>query len=355
MSIPYLPGWWDEISKSATGLVQQLPQFIQPDRVASKKLEGMLQQNPMLAEQLSNMDEGTRKLLEQSMGFKKQAPISSMPVGAERKMREMTQGILGEVMADPIKRQDYIKKVTGARTDTDIKKETQDLTKGQQEIDINAMNAELLTGKLKDFKRTQANVDAALAKYPDLTNVNYKQIVRDLIRTGKPVDPALITASVQDEGAKALLDLGIKSELMSMENEYAMRLRTAKDPNTSALLLRTLTEQANQIETTQQRLMMQKQMAEKALVDDNAFKLASITAANDKDPAKRKEAQAVVDAKMAPIKEIDKAIATYMQAGLDIQQRTEKYGEMIGLPKLDKKEDTVEKRLLKAKERAGIK
>lgn len=353
MSIPYLPGWWDEISKSATGLVQQLPQFIQPDRVASKKLEGMLQQNPMLAEQLSNMDEGTRKLLEQSMGFKKQAPISSMPVGAERKMREMTQGILGEVMADPIKRQDYIKKVTGARTDTDIKKETQDLTKGQQEIDINAMNAELLTGKLKDFKRTQANVDAALAKYPDLTNVNYKQIVRDLIRTGKPVDPALITASIQDEGAKALLDLGIKSELMSMENEYAMRLRTAKDPNTSALLLRTLTEQANQIETTQQRLMMQRQLLQKDL-ESKDYVMASITAKNDKDPAKRKEAQAVVDATMAPIKEIDKAIATYMQAGLDIQQRTEKYGEMIGLPKLDKKPETPEERAARLRKLAGM-
>lgn len=354
MSIPYLPGWWDEISKNATGLVSQLPQFIQPDRVASKKLEQMLQQNPMLAEQMSNMDAGTRQLLEQSIGFRKQAPISAMPVGAERQMREMTQGILGEVMKDPVKRQDYIKKVTGARTDTDIKKEQQELTTGQQQIDINAMNAELLSGKVKDFKRTQASVDAALAKYPDLSGVNYKTIVRDLIRTGKPVDPALITASIQDEGAKALLDLGIKSELMSLENEYAMRLRTAKDPNTSALLLRTLTEQANQIETTQQRLMMQKQAAEKSLVDDTAFKLASITAANDKDPAKRKAAQAIVDAKMAPIQEIDKAIATYMQAGLDIQQRTEKYGEMIGLPKLDKKPETPQERMARLRKAAGM-
>lgn len=349
MSIPYLPGWWDEISKGATGLVQQLPQFIQPDRVANKKLQEMLQQNPMLAEQLSNMDDGTRKLLEQSLGFKKESPVSQLPVGAERKMREMNMGLLNEVMATPEGKQDYLKKIYGARTEADKKKESQELTQGQQQLDINALNTELLTGKVKDMKRTQANIDSALAKYPDLTNINYKQIVRDLIRSGKPVDPALITASVQDEGAKTLLELGIKSELMDLENRYAMQLRTAKDPNTPALLLRTLTEQANQIETTQQRLMMQRQLVQGELEKDRSYGMIKFRANNGD-----KEAQKIVNEKEAPLREIDKAISTYMQAGIDIQQRTEKYGEMIGLPKLEPKKETPEERMARLRKAAGM-
>jgi hypothetical protein len=39
MSLPYIPGWWDEISKNAMGLAQQLPEQFQPQRVAQKRLQ----------------------------------------------------------------------------------------------------------------------------------------------------------------------------------------------------------------------------------------------------------------------------------------------------------------------------
>ena len=352
MSIPYLPGWWDEISKNATGLAQQLPQFIQPDRVANKKLQEMVQQNPMILEQMGNMDAGTRSLLEQSLGFRKHAPISQLPVGAERQMREMNMGLLNETLASPEGKQDYLKKTLGRRTATDLKKEQQELAQGAQALDLNAMNIELTSGKVKDYKRTQAAIDAAMQKYPDLQGINYKVLVRDMIRTGKPIDPAMITASMQDEGAKTLFEVAVKSELMSLENEYSMRLRTAKDPNTSALLLRTLTEQANQIETTQQRLFAQKQLAEKSLENNIAYRTGMMS----KDPVRKAEAQKIYDATVGGI---DKALQTYMQAGIDIQKRTEKYGELIGLPKVEEATTTKDspaeiERKRKLRELAGL-
>ena len=344
MSIPYLPGWWDEINKgNAIGnLVQQLPQVIQPDNVAQRRLQTMLQQNPMLAEQMSNMDEGTRKLLEQSLGFKNQSPISQLPVGAERQQRELMQGLLGETLADPTGREDLLKRFYGKRTKVDVTKEQLDVQGKQveidaakQTIDINDLNKQLLGGKVSDMKRTQADIDKAMLAYPDLKGINYKSLVRDSIRSGRPVDPALITATFQSEGAKALFEIAVKSELMGLENEYSMRLRTAKDPNTSMLLLRTLTEQANQIETTQQRLLAQRGLFQKELEAQPSYKMMKFRASNGDKAATEEVARLE-----APLVQIDKSISEYMQAGLDIQKRTEKYSDMIGLPKVDKQKIT---------------
>jgi hypothetical protein len=346
MSLPYIPGWWDSISGNATKLAQQLPQVIQPDNVAQKRLQEMLQQNPMLLEQMSNMDEGTRKQLEQTLGFKKNTPISALPVGAQRQQREMEQKEVAGIQADPTKYQDYLAGKYKVRTEDQRKADGLKIKGAEQEIDINALNMEVMSGKVKDMKRTQADVDAAIAKYPDLSKVNYKAIVREFVRQGRPIDPALLTASINNEGARAALDLGIKTELMSLENEYSMRLRTAKDPNTSALLLRTLTEQANQIEATQQRLLAQRQQALKELEDgpnSMTYKMMSLS----KDPAQRKQAMDIYN---NTVGKIDEALNTYMQAGIDIQARTEAYGDLIGIPKAEKKETPAERaaRLRKA-------
>lgn len=149
MSIPYLPGWWDEISKNATGLAQQLPQFIQPDRVANKKLQEMVQQNPMILEQMGNMDAGTRSLLEQSLGFQKQAPISQLPVGAQRQERELNQQLLNETMATPEGREE----VRAGRTNT--------LTMRKRKAEeLGLQNAELtLEGRIIDNKTGQIKLD----------------------------------------------------------------------------------------------------------------------------------------------------------------------------------------------------
>ena len=342
MTLPYIPGWWDSISQNATKFVSQLPERIQPDNVANRRLQEMVRQNPDILNQLGNMDEGTRKLFEQSIGYRNQAPISALPVGAERQMREMKQGAMNRVMATPEGAAEIDASLTGTLTPTQRKKDYLAI-KGQevgikgaeQSIDINALNKELLTGKVKDMQRAQSQIDAAIAKYPDLSQVNYKSIVRDFVRRGQPIDPALMTASINDEGAKSLLELGIKTELMALENEYSMRLRTAKDPNTSMLLLRTLTEQANQIETTQQRLLGQRQLIQSELDKDRSYTILKIKANNGD-----KAAQEQLVVREAPLKQIDQALNTYMQAGVDIQQRTEKYGEMLGLPKTQKQKIT---------------
>jgi hypothetical protein len=261
------------------------------------------------------------------MGFKKQSPVTGLPVGAQRQMREMDQKNLSEIMADPVKREEYQAGRYNLLRATQRKKEEQDLKTGEQQINLNDLNMELVSGNVKDMKRTQSKIDAAISQYPDLSKVNYRAVVRDFIRQGKPIDSNLMTATLADPGAKQVLEMGIQSELKALEHEYSMRLKTARDPNTSMLLLRTLTEQANQIETTQQRLLAQRQMMQKSLEEDNTYKLNKMAAAQG-----NKEAQKVVEEIEKPLKAIDTAINTYMQEGLRIQAKTSLYADQLGLP-----------------------
>lgn len=138
-----MPGWWDEISKNATGLVSQLPQMIQPDRVAGKRLQEMVQQNPMLLEQFSNMDDGTRNMLAQSLGFKNENPIAQLPVGAQRQERETKQKLRNEVMADPVKREEMLANEFGFLT-----------PQARQEKALN------IEGKILDNKTGKLKIDA---------------------------------------------------------------------------------------------------------------------------------------------------------------------------------------------------
>lgn len=157
MSLPYIPGWWDEISKNATAFAGQLPQMIQPDRVANKKLQEMVQQNPMLLEQFSNMDEGTRNMLAQSLGFKNENPIAKLPVGAARKERDYQQGLRNEVMSDPASRAEAL--ATQFGTKTPKQRQAEDVTLEGRILDNK-------TGKLKldVLEKEVARNEAILSK-----------------------------------------------------------------------------------------------------------------------------------------------------------------------------------------------
>jgi hypothetical protein len=73
----------------------------------------MVQQNPAILEQLGNMDDASRKLFEQTMGFKKQSPVTGLPVGVQRAERERIQGLRNEAMKDPTKADELVSKDLG--------------------------------------------------------------------------------------------------------------------------------------------------------------------------------------------------------------------------------------------------
>jgi hypothetical protein len=184
MTIPYVPGWWDSISQNATGLMKQLPGVIQPDNVAQKRLQEMVQQNPMLLEQFSNMDDGTRNMLAQSLGFKNQNPIAQLPVGAQRQEREEMQGLRKEVLADPRSRQEFIGSKFGTKTDQERTIQDQQITNNDittqiRKLDFKKMTRDDGLAELMTAESTRA-LQALQQARKDQPNLNFNKIISGL-------------------------------------------------------------------------------------------------------------------------------------------------------------------------------
>ena len=81
----YIPGWAEGLLQS--GDLRRLGgaavEKFAPDLVANRKLQALVQQNPMLLSQIENMTPEARAAMEQTLGFKKQTPLQGLPVGAE--------------------------------------------------------------------------------------------------------------------------------------------------------------------------------------------------------------------------------------------------------------------------------
>jgi hypothetical protein len=333
MSMPYLPGWWDEISKNATGFAQQLPQLLQPNNVAQRKLEQAIQQNPMMLEQIANMDESQRGMIAQGFGFRGQNPFQNIGMGAQREERNRNNESLNRVSSTPQGMQELDAARTGTRTADqreisalNIQGGKQGLLQGTQNLRKGELDISAATLTLKGAAQKQKQVDAAMLKYPDLSKINYKQLVRTAIQTGEPIDPAALTAARQDEGASMLLDLGIKTELMKEENRLSMQLRVAKDPNTSMLLLRTMTELGNQFETEQQRLISMINMGKKELSTNMAYTIGSLPSASAENKA---QAQSAYE---AGVGQYEKQYMNALRNSQAVSARTQEYANTL-MPK----------------------
>lgn len=350
MSLPYIPGWWDEIGKSATSLVSQLPQMIQPDRVANKRLQEMVQQNPMLLEQFSNMDEGTRNMLAQSLGFKNENPIAALPVGAQRQERERITKTRAELMKDPNNAAEMNAKEFGLLRPAERMQEGLTLKKTQQEIGQNDLLNEINTFKVKDIKRTQTMIDEAVKQFPDLAKVDYKARVRDFVRQGKPINAMLALATEQNPGAAAVMDLAVKVELQKLEAEQRAALARAKDPNTKTMYLRTLTELGNQFNDQEGKLVQQRTAAEQMLQKDNRYRLMGIQAQSD--PAAKAALQTM---EQQAFGDLDKQITAVREAAVENSRRLNAMSEQVGKEEgIVPKQETPEQRKARLRKAAGF-
>lgn len=255
MSLPYIPGWWDEISKSATSFASQLPQIIQPDSVAQKRLQEMIQQNPMLLSQIENMTPEARMGMEQTLGFKNKNPLQSLPVGAQLKQQMEDAKYLETLTPE----QRDIRQATrvGTLSLTEIERKKKEESQSDQKFQIDLQNGTLqnkvLTGQADEVERIGKQVASSLAKHPTLQGVDMNKLVRDAIRNNTPIDPELITAIQSNVGAKQLFDIAYTVELAKFKNELDTRLAKTKSPQDEALLLRTLTEIGNQLNDQEAR------------------------------------------------------------------------------------------------------
>jgi hypothetical protein len=255
MSLPYIPGWWDEISKSATSFASQLPQIIQPDSVAQKRLQEMIQQNPMLLSQIENMTPEARRSMEQTLGFKNKNPLQSLPVGAQLKQQMADAKYLETLTPEQqdIRQAARVGTLSLPELQRKKTKESQEDQKFQMDLNNGTLQNQVLTGQAKEVERIGKQVESALAKYPTLQGIDINKIVKGAVRSGAPVDPQLITAIQSDPGAKQLFDIAYTSELTKFKNELDTRLAKSRSTQDETLLLRTLAEIGNQLNDQEAR------------------------------------------------------------------------------------------------------
>lgn len=253
MAIAYQPGWFEMLQQAGLGnAMNNISNAVAPDAMAAQRLRELTMQNPMLMEQIANMDDGTRQGLANTLGFKNKNPLAQLPIGNERRQREELQSAIKSL--DATGKSERAAALTGTRTAQQRAAQEQDLALGTQQQQLNALNTEILSGRVKDMKRMDTMLLDAQSKVPELDKVDINAVVSDFLRKGKPIDSSLAMVIQNNPGARELFDLASKRTLQQMQDEARQRLASMKDPNESMLYLRALTEYGNQINDAQMRV-----------------------------------------------------------------------------------------------------
>lgn len=178
MSIPYLPGWWDEINRggAVTNFVSQLPGIIQPDRVAGKRLQELVQQNPMLMTQISEMDEGQRQAFANALGFRDfgKSGLGNLSEGPQLRQRREVERYLAT--ATPEQKDIALAAKAGTKSKRELTQNDTLFGLGVQEKEQNirtgAQQEQLNAIKLNEAKELENLSSTLKVKYPaDTFNV----------------------------------------------------------------------------------------------------------------------------------------------------------------------------------------
>lgn len=267
MSLPYIPGWWDTISQNAQRLAQQLPQSIEPQRVAERQFQQLVQQNPMLMQEFANMDPATREMMSQAMGMKTMPEtLTKLPKGRKLKAEEEMDAFRSSLSPEMQQRM-YLTQL-GLKPESEYM-----LERTGKELDIAGKTTEiegqkqrnLLGGlQIRDAERNEADILKASKKYPELAGININNLARDIVRTNQQVDPNLITAITANPGAKVLFEKAVASQQMKYEGDLRAQLakmRTPQDKNNLAMeLLRTLQAQGASLENQLDQLNVEQRL-----------------------------------------------------------------------------------------------
>jgi hypothetical protein len=262
MTIPYLPGWWDEINRggAAEKFVGGLDRRMRPNAYAQQSLQQMVSQNPAVLEQISNMDEGQRALFAQAMGFTNPNAFSNlMPGPALAQRQEQERAIAG---LTPDQTSERASKIAGVRpqeeiTRARIEQEQKDLA-FNQDLETGKVNLQILTAKGNEIKRLEGMIQQGLDKYGTVENMPIRSLVRDFVRSGRDIDPLQSLVISQHPGAASLFDAAVKLELQTLQNEAQRSIATMRNPAENQIFLKSLTELGNQLNDAESRLLAEK-------------------------------------------------------------------------------------------------
>lgn len=318
----YIPGWYEQMAKAGSipRLANAISERVAPDFNANRRLQEMVQQNPMLLEQFSNMDEGTRAQLAKSLGFVNKDPIKNLPVGQQRKDREADAATIASLTPEQAAERAAAK--VGAPSTYALRRRKTTDTQQDTTFELNKkateQQFEINTFRVKDLKRTQADLDAAIAQFPDLAKVDYKSMVRDFVRQGKPLDSMLMLATDANPGAKMVLDFAMKVELQKLEAEQRASLAKAKDPNTKLMYLNTLKELGTQLNRSEQNLIDQQTALMKDLVGTFAYQMA-----------RTPEAKAALKAEIPGLADVERRLAQVQSDVRDNMQKATFFSNQV--------------------------
>jgi len=352
----YIPGWAEGLLQS--GDLRRLGgaavEKFAPDLVANRKLQALVQQNPMLLSQIENMTPEARIAMEQTLGFKKQTPLQGLPIGPELAARKEEQDYLKGLT--PQQREIRLATKAGTKTPEQISREDQLF---QQNLQTGNLQNKVLTGQVKDLERVQGQIDAAVSAYPDLTGIKFSDIAKAAIRGGQQIDSQLMTRIQSDVGAKALYDAAYSAELNLFKNELDKKLALTRNPADQMQLLRVLTEMGNQLNDQQGKILLQMQADLRAF--DEKMKNPLMVLESLKNPEALDKARAEA---MSPYQtQLDAINKAIKENRFQIQKLSEKYGA-VPIPEMETTvpptgpvgplNETTEQRLARLRKAGGL-
>ena len=205
MSLPYIPGWWDTISQNAQRFAQQLPQSIEPEGVANKRFQQLIQQNPTIMQDFANMDPAMRESMAQAMGMKA-APQSLMnlPVGPQLQARQEEQAFAEGLT--PEQRTAYQFTKRGLKTP-----EEQDYQKQLQTLNLKKLTADVGLQEILDGERKRA-IEKLNKLRTDNPNIDVRGLVNRVVsNTMRPDDVGQLQILQADMGdaLKTIFDMSM--------------------------------------------------------------------------------------------------------------------------------------------------
>lgn len=226
MTLPYLPGWWDEISKSATSFAGQLPQILQPDAVAEQRLQQMVAQNPMLLSQIENMTPEARMAMEQTLGFRKKTPLQKLPEGPELQFKRRQKSFMET--ATPQQLEDMVAKSLGTKGRTEMERETQefDWKKRINELNFTKLTDDTELGKLLNDEKRRA-LEVLNKARVDNPEINIDRLIPGLM-TGRLTqqDLAQIQVITADPALSGALNTVIDFAKLGQQNKLSLGLKS---------------------------------------------------------------------------------------------------------------------------------
>lgn len=236
----YIPNFFEQNPNVVPGVFQGLLQGLAPDFLAKQKFDQLVQQDPMLLEQIANMDDGQRATYSKALGAKNKNPLAAIGVGSKRKEREDEAKIIagmtpdelatyraGKIGFTPQAKIDRQKVVEGQQdTNFNQSQETFGLTKKNLENNIAKDDLELKAA------RTQHDRNEALLKaIPKVEQQTIKELA-DSIVFNRPFrgDPMLAERVKADRIYSSLLDDYVASNRNILEQNARKNLAELKTP-----------------------------------------------------------------------------------------------------------------------------